>query len=235
MIELFLAGLRSQGNKRAWGVRAQGNAGQAVCCTWRGSHAGSRAPRSEVGLNVAPCLTHCFPESSARAMGMGPRGLDTASSSSSDPCMTSDPSLSLDLGFPFYKMSLMNDRSFNVPPPNMVAPRGDREEPGGDGDTTGHGAFLQHQSSEHTTFGVRQPTKLPSHPHLDCGQSRNRASVALKAVFPEGPGRLPFEGQKPWLPQQPATVCCEALGLLLPISVPQSLLSAFPAYPWIAI
>lgn len=30
MIELFLAGLQSQGNKRARGARAQGDVGQAV-------------------------------------------------------------------------------------------------------------------------------------------------------------------------------------------------------------
>lgn len=82
------------------------------------------------------------------------------------------------------------------------------------------------------TFGVLKPTKLPSHPHLHCGQSRNRASRSLKAKFPEGPGRVPSGGQETCFSSKPTTLhfAVRPRGCYFPLSVPQSLSSACAVY-----
>lgn len=121
----------------------------------------AQGPQREAGLSRA-LPDSPLQESSARA-----RGLDFASSSSSDPCMTSDPPLcSLDLGSPFYKVRLIHKGSLSAPPPNLVVPRGEGWRQGRHGPLPG--------------IRAPKPTQLPAFQHLhrpECQQSERELNT----------------------------------------------------------
>lgn len=79
-----------------------------------------------------------------------------------------------------------------------------RQEPGGDGDTRGHGLSpASEPQAEFTTVGVFKATRLRPLLHLHCGQSGSRASGSLTAASPQGRGSVLLRGLGPQLPLQP--------------------------------
>lgn len=112
-----------------------------MCCPGSSS-CGSPAPPNRGVPELRAPPDSLLPKSWARARGVS-RKLGFASSSSSDPCLTSDlPFSSLALSSPFYKMRLMNEGSVNAPSSSLVAPQG---QAWWGMETLGAQVFLQHR------------------------------------------------------------------------------------------
>lgn len=190
----------SKGSKRAPGAQT-GEAGS--------SSSGGPGPPKQGGPELRALPDPLFPRKLGQGQRSGLRGLDFASSSSSDPCMTSDPSFSsLDPGFSFYKMRPMTEESLSFPPPNVVHPQG--------------GAWWGWRHQRAQRWGLQaHADALP--PHLQCA---SEVSSSLKAVFLEGPGRALL-----WGPGAPASTA--ALPPLAAGPNPSSSsLECFSDLPW---
>lgn len=126
----------SKGNRRAPGAQT-GGAGS--------SSSSGPGPPKRGGPELGALPDSLLPRKLGQGQRSGVSRLDFISSSSSDPCMTSDPPFSSpDPGFSFYEMRPREAHVSRLPVWYTL-----REEPGGDGGIGGRSA------------GVFKPTQLP--------------------------------------------------------------------------
>lgn len=106
----------SKGNRRAPGAQT-GGAGS--------SSSSGPGPPKRGGPELGALPDSLLPRKLGQGQRSGVSRLDFTSSSSSDPCMTSDPPFSSpDPGFSFYEMRLTTEGGARFPPPGVVHPQG---------------------------------------------------------------------------------------------------------------